>query len=120
VVGLTLTLSYRPPFDWDGLLGFLARRAIPGVEEARERTYRRTVCLGSGADVIEARPAETGNRLLVAVRAAAPEGIAEVVGRVRHLFDLDADPWHVERALAADPWLAPLVRALSGLRVPGS
>src|SRR3546814_11271730 len=26
-----LQLPYRPPYDWDAMLGFLAARAIPGV-----------------------------------------------------------------------------------------
>ncbi|MGH9920153.1 MAG: AlkA N-terminal domain-containing protein, partial [Nitrososphaerales archaeon] len=28
----TLTLAFRPPYDWDALIGFLGPRAIPGVE----------------------------------------------------------------------------------------
>jgi AraC family transcriptional regulator of adaptative response / DNA-3-methyladenine glycosylase II len=117
--GMMLRLAYRPPFDWEGMLGFLSRRAIPGVEEVREGVYRRTVRLGSGAGVIEARPAAAGNHVLVSVSGAAVEGVGDLVARVRHLFDLDADPWHVEQALGADPWIAPLVRAVPGLRVPG-
>src|SRR2546426_10222453 len=40
--GLTVGLPYRPPPDWEGVLGFLAPRAIPGVE-AVDGGYRRTV-----------------------------------------------------------------------------
>src|SRR5579864_6458429 len=29
---VTLRLRYRPPYDWDCMLGFLQARAIPGVE----------------------------------------------------------------------------------------
>jgi AraC family transcriptional regulator of adaptative response / DNA-3-methyladenine glycosylase II len=29
---LSVRLSYRPPYDWDAMLSFLAARAIPGVE----------------------------------------------------------------------------------------
>jgi AraC family transcriptional regulator of adaptative response / DNA-3-methyladenine glycosylase II len=38
---------------------------------------------------------------------------------VRRLFDLSADPEAIRRDLAADPVLAPLVEARSGLRLPG-
>jgi AraC family transcriptional regulator of adaptative response / DNA-3-methyladenine glycosylase II len=38
---------------------------------------------------------------------------------MRALFDLDADPDAVDRALGADPHLAPLVAARPGLRSPG-
>jgi AraC family transcriptional regulator of adaptative response / DNA-3-methyladenine glycosylase II len=30
--GVTLQLRYQPPYDWDSMLGYLAARAIPGVE----------------------------------------------------------------------------------------
>ncbi|CAM5455939.1 DNA-3-methyladenine glycosylase [Streptomyces badius] len=39
---------------------------------------------------------------------------------MRRLFDLDADPYAVDEALAADPRLAPLVAARPGLRSPGA
>ncbi|HEX5034800.1 MAG TPA: Ada metal-binding domain-containing protein, partial [bacterium] len=44
---LTLQLSYRPPFDWRGLLHFLAQRELKGVEQVAGDEYRRTVRLGS-------------------------------------------------------------------------
>jgi len=36
------------------------------------------------------------------------------------MFDLHADPKKIGAALAADPWLAPLIDAAPGLRVPGA
>jgi len=41
-----LQLSYRPPYDWEGLLRFLAARALTGVEHVTDRSYARTVQLG--------------------------------------------------------------------------
>ena len=32
VDGYRLRLAYRPPYDWDAMLAFLATRATPGVE----------------------------------------------------------------------------------------
>src|SRR6185436_3614666 len=34
-------LAYRPPYDWDAMIEFLSRRAIPGVEHVEGREYRR-------------------------------------------------------------------------------
>src|SRR5437868_8544130 len=39
----TFHLGYRPPYDWDSLIGFLGRRAIPGVESVTPLEYRRTI-----------------------------------------------------------------------------
>jgi AraC family transcriptional regulator, regulatory protein of adaptative response / DNA-3-methyladenine glycosylase II len=38
-----LLLDYRPPFPWQHLLGFLAARAIPGVEYVGDGAYIRTL-----------------------------------------------------------------------------
>src|SRR5438128_9535647 len=48
-------LPFRPPFDWDSLLGFLAPRAIPGVEEVTAETYRRTIAVKGKQGQIEVR-----------------------------------------------------------------
>ena len=42
----TLQLSYRPPYDWNGLLAFLAARALDGVEHVTDSSYARTVQIG--------------------------------------------------------------------------
>ena len=38
--GVASRLPYRPPYDWDAMMGFLAARAIPGVEACRRRPLR--------------------------------------------------------------------------------
>ena len=43
----TLQLSYRPPYDWDGLLAFLKARELKGVEWVGDDFYARTVHLGA-------------------------------------------------------------------------
>ena len=42
----TLQLAYRPPYDWTGMLAFLAARALTGVEHVTDDAYARTVQLG--------------------------------------------------------------------------
>src|SRR4051794_27065473 len=41
--GFAFRLAYRPPFDWERMLSFLSRRAIPGVEAIQGGTYFRTI-----------------------------------------------------------------------------
>ena len=51
--GLCFRLRYRPPLDWDALVGFLATRAIPGVEYVEEGIYRRSIVVDGIAGLIE-------------------------------------------------------------------
>jgi len=46
--------------------------------------------------------------------------LAELLPRVRRVFDLDADSGTIDGHLAADPLLAPVVASHGGLRVPGA
>src|SRR4029078_11680737 len=39
----TLRLSYRPPYDWNGVLSFLRARALTGIEHVTDHAYARTV-----------------------------------------------------------------------------
>jgi AraC family transcriptional regulator of adaptative response / DNA-3-methyladenine glycosylase II len=115
---LVVRLSFRAPFDGSAMLGWLAARAVPGVEEADGDVYRRSLRLPGGPGVVElAMGADSvGCRLwLEDERDAAT---AEQV--CRRLLDLDADPVVVAEHLDADPLIGGLVRGAPGLRVPGS
>jgi AraC family transcriptional regulator of adaptative response / DNA-3-methyladenine glycosylase II len=116
---LTLTLAYRPPFEWGGLLRFLSGRATAGVEVVADGRYARTLAVGgaSGWLRVEDRP----GRSAVAIEMAASllPALAAVLGKVRGLFDLDCRPDRIAAQLATDPRLAAAVGLFPGLRVPG-
>ena len=115
----TFRLGYRPPYDWDSILGFLAARAIPGVESVSESTYRRTIFVDGRAGVIAVRQLAGKNYLEVQIRYPDPGPLFRIVERVRKIFDVGADPAEVASQLKRDERLKPLVRAFPGLRVPG-
>ena len=115
---VTLRLAYRPPYDWPALAAFLGARAIPGVEVVDADGYRRTV--ESGRIVV--RPDPRGNALALTLTPFRRERAQslEIAGRVRRMFDLDADPLQIAAALSTDPRLGSSVRARPGLRIPGA
>jgi AraC family transcriptional regulator, regulatory protein of adaptative response / DNA-3-methyladenine glycosylase II len=126
--GLTLRLDYRPPLDWDALLGFLGARAIPGVEQVLDGCYRRTVSLVAGADQtnqtgwIELRhdPKPERPRLHATLSLSLTRHPIQIVAGLRALFDLDAEPEVIREQLGRDPTLGPLIARHPGLRVPGA
>ncbi|HEY2483401.1 MAG TPA: AlkA N-terminal domain-containing protein [Caulobacteraceae bacterium] len=118
--GITLSLGYRPPFDWPALLAFLTLRAIPGVERIEDGVYRRTIEIDGGAGTLAIANQPERNRLRVTIRFPRLAALPRIIARVRQMFDLDADPEAIGQALARDPRLAPLVAARPGLRVPGA
>ncbi|MBV9748753.1 MAG: helix-turn-helix domain-containing protein [Acetobacteraceae bacterium] len=119
--GITLVLPFAPPYDWNAIIGFLAARAIAGIEriDAASR-YQRTVALDGAQGVVSVEPDGRGTGLRVHIRFPKVVSTATIVGRVRRVFDLSADPRAIGEHLATDPLLAPLVARRPGLRVPGA
>jgi len=117
---ITLKLPFAPPYDWHALLGFLAARAIPGVERVHEGRYARTFALGASHGVLEVSAAHEQNHLLAVIHTNELSTLGAVVARLRRLFDLDADSRAIDGCLADCPRLRARVLARPGIRVPGA
>jgi AraC family transcriptional regulator of adaptative response / DNA-3-methyladenine glycosylase II len=115
---LSLRLPYRAPLDGEGLIAFLGLRAIPGVEEAIDGVYRRSLSLPHGTGAVELRPAD--GHVLARYRLTDLRDLGAAMQRSRTLLDLDSDPHSVVDALSTEPLLGPLVRSAPGRRVPGA
>ncbi len=110
-------LGYRLPFDWDHLLTFLGRRAIPEVETVADGAYHRTVCLRrqniDHTGFLEVRNLPAERMLTVRVSDSLAPVCVLVLERIKRLFDLEADP------IAISEVLGTLAETHPGLRVPG-
>ncbi|MFJ2603946.1 bifunctional transcriptional activator/DNA repair enzyme AdaA [Streptomyces sp. NPDC091279] len=132
--GIPLRLAHRGPYLAGPVFDLLAEEAVAGVAEVTgvpgRRVHRRTLRLphGTGVVAVDERPrtsratpgAHPGGWLDARLHLTDPRDLTTAVGRLRRLFDLDADPWAVDERLGADPRLAPLVAARPGLRSPGT
>jgi len=115
---MTFALGYRPPFCWDGMLAFLARRHIAGVERIDDDAYARTLALNHGGrDVrgwISVRHAPRRYALDVTLPVSLAPVVGQVLVRVRRLFDLASRPDLI------DGHLGDLAAGTPGMRVPGT
>jgi AraC family transcriptional regulator of adaptative response / DNA-3-methyladenine glycosylase II len=116
----TLQLSYRPPYDWAGLLAFLRDRELKGVEWVTEEFYARTVHLGNSKGWIKVTQSKKNHALLLEFTHSLTPVLPALLNRVRGLFDLSARPEIISKHLARDKVLGPCVKANPGLRVPGA
>jgi AraC family transcriptional regulator of adaptative response / DNA-3-methyladenine glycosylase II len=115
---LALRLPYRAPLDGAGAIAFLGLRAVPGVEEAIDGAYRRSLRLPHGMGAVELRPADGHVQARYWLTDLRDLGAA--MQRSRTLLDLDSDPQSVVDVLGAEPLLGPLVCKAPGRRVPGA
>nr|WP_269141849.1 AlkA N-terminal domain-containing protein [Lientehia hominis] len=121
--GLTLALSYRPPYLWDKILNFLADRAIKGIDLVRDGEYWRTVCLknSSGQRIfgwLKVGHAAEKNTLLITVSLSLLPVLSQILSRIRRLFDLYCDPETVYETLNIMNEVQPGL-CVPGTRVPG-
>jgi AraC family transcriptional regulator, regulatory protein of adaptative response / DNA-3-methyladenine glycosylase II len=119
--GIGLRLPYLPPFEWDAALASLSANAISGVETVEQKTYRRTVSLGEVTGSIEvSQPEPNANYLMARLNFSQVSALAPGVARLRHLFDLNADPSIINAHLSSDSLLASSIARQPGLRLLGA
>ncbi|MGH6933268.1 MAG: DNA-3-methyladenine glycosylase 2 family protein [Dongiaceae bacterium] len=117
---IRLLLSYRPPHDWQSLLGFFVERAVPGVEEVVGNEYRRTFRIGTAVGCVRLEQDSARAHIVAHVRIDRIVHLPALVGRLRHVIDADCDPAALAADLGGDPWLRSSLRRRPGLRIPGA
>jgi len=112
-------LRFRPPYNWKGMLAFLAARATPGVEVVEGGCYRRSISLNGNYGYFEISLDVANNALAARVQFGDPRSLFFITERIRSMFDLNADWAAIVQTLKTDPLLAVRLEAEPGLRVPG-
>jgi AraC family transcriptional regulator of adaptative response / DNA-3-methyladenine glycosylase II len=114
-----LRLAWRPPYDIEGVLGFLARRQVRGIEQVEGPVLRRTLAIerrGRRAEGwIEARFDPERHEVRLEVSPSLGPVLGAVIERLRHALDLDADPARIDPVLTRLP-----VPPRAGTRVAGA
>ena len=113
-----MRLAVRQPFDRIGLAGFLAARAVSGVETVDHLTVTRALSLPGGPAVAELALAV--DHVDARFHLTDLADLAAAIARCRRLLDLDADPEAVDATLGGAPSLAASVGTHPGRRVPGA
>ena len=113
------TLRFRPPYQWESMLGFLAARATPGVEAVEHGGYRRSIFLNNLQGYFEVSRGGQPDTLNVRIQFPDPRSLFLIVERIRRMFDVNADWAPIAGRLRMDPELRSQISAKPGLRLPG-
>ena len=113
-------LTYRPPYDWDAVLAFLGARATPGVEAVADGRYRRTISVDATRGLVQVCHVQSHSALDLEVHFPDPRTLPFIVGRVRRLFDIGADPAVIGEHFGGDPLLGRPLARHPGIRTPGA
>lgn len=96
------------------MLRYLGPRSTPGVEIVCGESYTRTLRIASGWGWFAV------SHLEMILSASLTPSRDSVLSKIRRLFGADTDVSRINKALSADPLLAPLIRRRPGLRVAGA
>jgi DNA-3-methyladenine glycosylase II len=116
----TLELPFKAPYDWPRVLRFFGGRATPGVEAVEDGVWRRAIGWNGDSGTLNVRKHPRRHCIVATIDGAASRHADALAAPIARMFDLQADPKAIGASLAGDPWLAPLVAAAPGLRVPGA
>jgi AraC family transcriptional regulator of adaptative response / DNA-3-methyladenine glycosylase II len=117
---ITLRLSYRPPFAWQTLIGFLSSRSSEGLVVVDGDNFYSTIRVGDVVGWFSAVDLPERYSVQITIAQTLLPCLTQVIAKIRHLFDLDANPVAIEASLKKDKILKPLVKRTPGLRVPGT
>src|SRR5271170_1174635 len=76
-------LRFRSPYHWNGMLEFLGKHAIPGVESVALGTYRRSILLNGHHGYFEVSLREGTNALAVRIQFGDPCSLFFISERIR-------------------------------------
>jgi AraC family transcriptional regulator of adaptative response / DNA-3-methyladenine glycosylase II len=126
---VTISLPYRPPFDWFLMLNFFRHRQISNIENVTDTEYCRSFVLANCSGWFKvSKPDQepnykasykTRHTLQLTVSMNDFSYLNQVITRVRKMFDLDADMSVIHQKLNSHPILNKVIEQCPGLRLPG-
>ncbi|MGR5140162.1 DNA-3-methyladenine glycosylase 2 family protein [Photobacterium sp. DNB23_23_1] len=114
---VTVTLSYRPPYDWESVQEFFASRLIEGLEWLDETSYGRTFGKEYGQGWFTAYHQADKAQFRVELNLFDLQCLPRAIANIRRCLDLDADSAVIDSAIEAAMG-QPLSQ--TGLRLPGT
>lgn len=114
---IELTLSYRPPLDWNALLAFYRSHQIASVETVNESAYERVFRIGETVGWLQVTQAQRDPQLRLKVSTEDPTHLFAIAQKIRQMFDLDSDPVLMANSFRAHKFLTTLWNKYPGLRL---
>lgn len=113
-----VTLPYRPPYDFEGLLGFYKNHQMGDLESFSSGQMIRIISFGGKVGRFQVQDDPKNSRLLVEIDFPDTTHLHKILSQIRATFDLDSDPLIVSEALSQGRDMKPLLKKHPGIRIP--
>ena len=116
----TMLLPYKLPFDWETMLATFRAHQLPHLETVDDVAYERIVTTKDGNGWVRVEHDAERHSVRLSVWNSSEDELATIAEAVRRMFDLDADPAAIGKAMKADQQLCKIWTRYPGLRVARS
>jgi AraC family transcriptional regulator of adaptative response / DNA-3-methyladenine glycosylase II len=116
--GISISLPYRPPYDFEGLLQSYKNHCVGNLEWFEPGKMTRVLSFENKIGLVSITHDPDNNRLLAKIHFPDTSYIHLILTRIRGLFDLDSDPVVVANSLESHPKMKTLLKKHPGIRLP--
>lgn len=119
-IGIKISLSYRPPFNFEGLLFSYRIHKMSHLEWFTENSMLRFFEMGGNVGSVTIYDDPKNSQLIADIDFPDTSMIHAIITRVRNMFDLDSDPLIVANALESDSKIKKILKKHPGIRLPSA
>ncbi len=116
--GLKISIPYRPPFDFEGLMKTYENHRTGSLEWFENGKMHRVITMNGKTGHIAIANSTEASSLIVEIEFPDTSIIHSIISRVRNLFDLDSDPVVIANSLESDAEIKKLLKKFPGIRLP--
>lgn len=116
--GIVVSLSYRPPFDYEGLIKTYNNHRVGDLEWFEDQKMFRVITMNNKVGLIKISNDIKKSALIVEIDFPDTSIIYSVIAKVRNLFDLDSDPIVIANSLEKNSKIKKLLSLYKGIRLP--
>ncbi|MFZ3067396.1 MAG: Ada metal-binding domain-containing protein [Gammaproteobacteria bacterium] len=116
--GINISLSYRPPFDFEGLMASYKNHRMGDLEWFGDGKMHRIITMNNQVGKISIENNAKKSCLIVTLDFPDTSIIHAIISRVRAMFDLDSDPVVIANVLDAQKDIKKLLKKYPGIRLP--
>ncbi|QDK36856.1 Ada metal-binding domain-containing protein [Bdellovibrio sp. NC01] len=115
---LRISLPYRPPFDFEGLMMSYFNHRVGDLEWFEDGKMHRIFSLNGQVGKVAISNDVEMSALMLEIDFPDTTMIHAIVTRVRNVFDLDSDPLVIANTLEQIPVVKKMYRKFPGVRLP--
>jgi AraC family transcriptional regulator of adaptative response / DNA-3-methyladenine glycosylase II len=116
--GLKISLAYRPPYDFEGLLQSYKNHRVGNLERFEDGKMIRVISFDRKVGEITISHVPQQSSVQVEIDFPDTSFIHVILAKVRILFDLDSDPVLISNSLEKHEGLKKILHKHPGIRLP--